>query len=125
MRDEKLEYFVVCQREPFEDIRRYEYKTKNKPNFKKINKITISDIMLLFVVGIGFAIAFKLSNNNFVVSYFVNLPNAFVTYILKYSQFPKMTIESTIYAGITIILLVIIFLNYRKQIQKDNKLGTI
>lgn len=28
---------------------------------------TFSDIMLLFVVGIGFAIAFKLSNNNFVV----------------------------------------------------------
>lgn len=41
MRDEKLEYFVVYQREHFEDIRRYEYKTKNKPNFKKINKITI------------------------------------------------------------------------------------
>ncbi len=86
---------------------------------------TFSDIMLLFVVGIAFAIAFKLSNNNFVVSYFVNLPNAFVTYILKYSQFPKMTIESTIYAGITIILLVIIFVNYRKQIQKDNKLKII
>lgn len=41
MRDEKLEYFVVYQREHFEDIRRYEYNTKNKPNFKKINKITI------------------------------------------------------------------------------------
>lgn len=82
---------------------------------------TFSDILLLFVVGMGFAVAFKLSGNNLIVSYFVNLPNAFITYILKYNQFPKMTIESTIYASITIMMLIIIFFNYRKQIKDKNR----
>lgn len=41
MRDEKLEYCVVHEREHFEDIRRYECHAKNKPKFKKLNKITI------------------------------------------------------------------------------------
>lgn len=66
---------------------------------------TASDILLLFAVGIGFAVSFKLAENNLIVSYFVNLPNAFVTYILKCEQFPRMTILSTIFAGITIILI--------------------
>ena len=66
---------------------------------------TASDILLLFAVGIGFAFSFKLAENNLIVSYFVNLPNAFVTYILKFEQFPRMTILSTIFAGITIILI--------------------
>lgn len=64
-----------------------------------------SDILLLFAVGIGFAVSFKLAENNLIVSYFVNLPNAFVTYILKCEQFPRMTILSTMFAGITIILI--------------------
>lgn len=66
---------------------------------------TASDILLLFAVGIGFAFSFKLAENNLIVSYFVNLPNAFITYILKCEQFPRMTILSTIFAGITIILI--------------------
>ena len=66
------------------------------------------DIVLLFAVGIGFAISFKLAESNLIVSYFVNLPNAFVTYILKFEQFPKMTIWSTMFAGITIIFIVAI-----------------
>lgn len=71
---------------------------------------TVSDILLLFAVGIGFAVSFKLAKNNLIVSYFVNLPNAFITYILKYEQFPKMTVWSTVYAGITIILIVVLLL---------------
>lgn len=66
------------------------------------------DILLLFAVGIGFAVSFKLAENNLIVSYFVNLPNAFVTYILKCEQFPKMTIWSTVFAGITIIFIVVL-----------------
>lgn len=42
---------------------------------------TLEDILLLFAVGLGFAVAYKLSENNLIVSYFVNLPNAFVTYM--------------------------------------------
>lgn len=68
---------------------------------------TLGDILLLLAVGIGFAIAFKLSHNNLIVSYFVNLPNAFVTYILKHDQFPVMTFESSVYAVLTIVVLVI------------------
>lgn len=80
---------------------------------------TFHDILLLFAVGIGFAASFKLSNNNLAVSYFVNLPNAFVTYVLKSNQFPKMTAESTVYAGITIAAGAVIFFSYRKRTQKS------
>lgn len=56
------------------------------PGFRQID-----DILLLFVVGIGFAVAFKISGNNLFISYFVNLPNAFIRYILKPEQFPTFT----------------------------------
>ncbi len=69
---------------------------------------TVSDILLLFAVGIGFAVSFKLAKNNLIVSYFVNLPNAFITYILKYEQFPKMKVWSTVYAVITIFLIAVL-----------------
>lgn len=71
---------------------------------------TFSDILLLFAVGVGFALSFKLAKNNLIVSYFVNLPNAFITYILKYEQFPKMTVLSTVYAAITIFLIVVLLI---------------
>ena len=70
---------------------------------------TIGDISLLFVVGVGFATAYKLSGNNLFVSYFVNLPNAFVTYMLKYKQFPTMYLSSTIAATFTLALIIVIF----------------
>ncbi len=70
---------------------------------------SVGDILILFAVGIGFAISFKLAENNLFVSYFVNLPNAFITYILKCEQFPKMTIWSTAFAGFTIILIAVFF----------------
>lgn len=68
---------------------------------------TWEDILLLFAVGLGFAIAYKLSDNNLIVSYFVNLPNAFFTYMLKYEQFPTMKFSSTIAAIITLVLIVL------------------
>lgn len=71
---------------------------------------TFEDILLLFAVGIGFATAYKLSGNNLIVAYFVNLPNAFVTYILKYEQFPKMTISSTIASIISLCIIVVVFI---------------
>ncbi|WP_315118126.1 type II CAAX endopeptidase family protein [uncultured Clostridium sp.] len=76
---------------------------------------TISDLLLLLAVGIGFAVAFKLSNNNVIVSYFVNLPNAILTYLLKRDQFPVFDNFSTIIAGGTILLIILIFIfSYEK-----------
>ena len=66
----------------------------------------------LFAVGVGFAAAYKLSGNNLIVSFFVNLPNAFVTYILKYEQFPVMRVSSTIAAAVTLVLIGLILLSY-------------
>lgn len=74
---------------------------------------TWEDILLLFAVGVGFAAAYKLSGNNLIASFFVNLPNAFVTYILKYEQFPVMRVSSTIAAAVTLVLIGLILLLYR------------
>lgn len=66
----------------------------------------------MFAVGGGFAAAYKLSGNNLIVSFFANLPNAFVTYMLKYEQFPVMSVSSTIAAAVTLVLIGLIFLLY-------------
>ena len=71
---------------------------------------TFEDILLLFAVGIGFAAAYKLSGNNLIVAYFVNLPNAFVTYMLKFKQFPKMTMSSTMASIVTLCVIVAVFI---------------
>ena len=75
------------------------------------------DLALLFAVGVGFALAFRLSGNNFFVSYFVNLPNAFLTYILKQEQFPHMTAQSTVWAGASIAALAVVLLVFAKHRQ--------
>lgn len=71
---------------------------------------TWRDLLLLFVVGIGFAAAYRISDNNLIVSFFVNLPNALVTYMLKYEQFPVMSVSFTIAAVITLVLIGLTFL---------------
>lgn len=71
---------------------------------------TFGEILLLFAVGVGFAVAYKLSGNNLIVAYFVNLPNAFVTYILKYERFPVMGISSTIASIIILCILIAVFI---------------
>ena len=71
---------------------------------------TFEDILLLFAVGIGFATAYKLSGNNLIVAYFVNLPNAFVTYMLKFEQFSKMTMSSTVASIVTLCIIVVVFI---------------
>jgi membrane protease YdiL (CAAX protease family) len=80
------------------------------PGFRNFN-----DLLLLFIVGIGFALAYKLSGNNLYVSYFVNLPNAFIRYILKSNQFPIFTIRGTISAIITIVLVIVILVIFNKK----------
>ncbi len=71
---------------------------------------TLGDILLLFAVGVGFAVAYKLSGNNLIVVYFVNLPNAFVTYMLKFEQFPVMELSSSIASIITFFVIIVIYL---------------
>ena len=79
---------------------------------------TIVDTLILFAVGIGFALAFKLSGGNVIVSYFVNLPNAFLTYILKFEQFPAFDNNTPIIAGITIAFIILILAHYAKNVMK-------
>lgn len=64
---------------------------------------SVEDILLLFAVGTFFGAAFTLGEHSLLVSCLVNLPNAFVTYVLKQGQFPKMTAVSSLYAGLTIL----------------------
>lgn len=74
------------------------------------------DILLLFAVGTGFALSFFLSGGNLTVSFFVNLPNAFVTYVLKQGQFPVMTAVSSVYACITILLAAAVLFIFEKKL---------
>lgn len=78
---------------------------------------TLGDLLLLFAVGIGFAVAYWLSDNNLIVSYFVNLPNAFITYILKSSQFPVFTYASSIYAAISMAFIIVIFVMWKNKMK--------
>lgn len=73
---------------------------------------SISEIVLLFFVGVMFAIAFKVSNNNLIVSYFVNLPNVLVTYLVKYEKFPTFDLTSTT-ISIIVIFIIILVLKFR------------
>lgn len=79
---------------------------------------TFGNILLLFAVGVGFAVAYKLSGNNLIVAYFVNLPNAFVTYMLKFEQFPVMGMSSTIASIITLCIIVAVFIVLVTAIKK-------
>lgn len=82
----------------------------------------LSDIILLFFVGIMFAISFKLSNNNLIVSYLINLPNAYLTYLLKFEQFPNFSLNFTISCIIGLILTIFIFKLYLKKHNKQSYL---
>lgn len=82
---------------------------------------TIPDLLLLFAVGLGFAISYKLSDNNLIVSYFVNLPNAFVTYMFKSKHFPPFKVSSTIYAAFTILFVILCFVQTLKKLPRHNK----
>ncbi len=80
---------------------------------------TFGNILLLFAVGVGFSAAYKLSRNNLIVAYFVNLPNAFVTYMLKYEQFPVMETSSTIASIITLLIIIVIFIMHKRINKKE------
>lgn len=72
------------------------------PGFRSAN-----EIVLLFFVGIMFAIAFKVSDNNLIVSYFVNLPNAFLTYMVNHQKFPNFNLTAAIVSIIAIFIIIL------------------
>jgi membrane protease YdiL (CAAX protease family) len=81
----------------------------------------LSDLLLLFIVGIGFAVAYKISGNNVIVSFFVNLPNAILTYLIKSKQFPQFYKNTSTFAFFTIIIVVsilVLFAMFQKRIKK-------
>lgn len=80
------------------------------PGFRNLD-----DIILLFFVGVMFALSFKLSNNNLLVSYFINLPNAYLTYLLKFEQFPNFSLNFTISCIIALIVTIFIFKIYFRK----------
>ena len=77
-----------------------------------------SSLLLLFAVGAEFAIAYKLSGNNLLVSYFVNLPNSFITYMVRNHQFPTMRLSSSISAAITLVLIIVTLYSFQKRKSK-------
>lgn len=82
---------------------------------------TFGDILLLFAVGVGFAAAYKLSGSNLIVAYFINLPNAFVTYMLKHEQFPEMQGSSTTAGIITCCIIIVVLMVPAGKIKKKGK----
>lgn len=70
---------------------------------------SLGSILLLFAVGLGFAAAFKLSGNHLIVACFVNLPNALVTYLLKFEQFPVMTVSAAIASAAAICIIAFVW----------------
>lgn len=87
------------------------------PSFRKINSL-----LTLFLVGIMFATAFKLANNNLFTSFLVNLPNAVLTYLLNTKMFPNFTMETASVSFVTIILVMVIFIAF---INKDRNLNVV
>ncbi len=79
----------------------------------------IADLAVLFAVGVGFALAYKLSGNNLAVSYLVNLPNALLTYMLKYEQFPVFDSYSVVIAAASILAICIIMPLGLKRIKRN------
>lgn len=88
------------------------------PGFRHFNNLA-----LLFVVGCGFALAFHLSHQQLFVAYFVNLPNALLTYLLNYEQFPTFTELSNLFAGLSISVIICILSVYFHQ-QKTPSMTT-
>ena len=71
---------------------------------------SVQSLLILLAVGFGFALSYKLSGNNLIVSYLVNLPNSILTYMLKSAQFPYFDHSTPIAAAITIVFIPIIII---------------
>ena len=75
-------------------------------------------IITMIFVGIMFALSFKLSKNNLIVSYFVNLPNVYMQYLLYPEHFPyqNFTLSAAIIS--TVIICIIGFI-LKKGLSKE------
>lgn len=66
-------------------------------------------LLTLFLVGIMFALSFKLSGNSLFTAYFVNLPNAILTYLYNPQNFPDFNLCTAAVSAAVILLLVLFF----------------
>ena len=76
---------------------------------------SVQSLLVLLAVGIGFALSYKLSGNNLIVSYLVNLPNSILTYMLKSAQFPHFDRSTPVAAALTVILIPIIIIFVKQK----------
>ncbi|SHK68169.1 hypothetical protein SAMN02745163_04262 [Clostridium cavendishii DSM 21758] len=85
------------------------------PSFRSLSMLST-----LFLVGMMFALAFKLSGNNLLIAFLVNLPNAILTYLINPQNFTFLGLEAASISLITIIFVVIIVFRVRhKYLKKD------
>lgn len=84
------------------------------PGFRNFESLT-----LLFVVGMGFGLAYKLSGNNLLAACLVNPPNAIFTYLLNSAKFPEFDGYTSIIAGATIVACIMVLLRYRRSTGKN------
>lgn len=75
-------------------------------------------LLVLFLVGMMFAIAYRMSGNNLVISYFVNLTNAILTYLLAPNNFPTFDLKVTIVSTVTIMATLIILVTFNRSFKK-------
>lgn len=75
----------------------------------------VQSLLVLLAVGIGFALSYKLSGNNLIVSYLVNLPNSILTYMLKSAQFPLFDRSTPVAAAVTVIFIPIMIISVKRK----------
>ncbi|HEX3025692.1 MAG TPA: type II CAAX endopeptidase family protein [Clostridia bacterium] len=66
-------------------------------------------LLTLLLVGIMFALSFKLSGNSLFTAYFVNLPNAILTYLYNPHNFPDFNLCTAAVSAAVILLLIFFF----------------
>lgn len=82
-------------------------------------------LITLFFVGIMFALSYKLSGNNLLASFLVNLPNAVLTYLLNPNNFQYFSLETSIFSIITMSITLIIFVIVIKKSKNLSQMAGI
>jgi membrane protease YdiL (CAAX protease family) len=83
------------------------------PKFRSWNSL-----LTLFLVGIMFALSFKLSGNSLFTAYFVNLPNAILTYLYNPQNFPDFNLCTAVVSAAVILLLVLFFVLAPRRLEQ-------
>jgi membrane protease YdiL (CAAX protease family) len=70
---------------------------------------SLDSLLTLLLVGIMFALSFKLSGNSLFTAYFVNLPNAILTCLYNPQNFPDFNLCTAVVSTVVIFLLILFF----------------